>query len=154
MQKPLTQITTEWMEARRADIINKQRTLGMRASGRTAASLETEEKGPTVNLIGDPSFNFQEYGRGPTKRKGPIPLYLIIRQWMKDKGLRADGGFNEYSIANKIHAMGTRIHRKEAQPLGITEIVDNNLPELEDELGLFVVGSLESEILRQFKKIQ
>lgn len=147
----IEQITREWMEARRVEIIERQRALNMRASGRSAESLEVVEKPGNVSLLGDESLYFQEYGRGPSRRKGPIPLHILIRQWMKDKGLVEKGGFNAFAIANKIHAEGTRIHRGEAQPLGIGEIVDKNLPQLENDLALSLVRRIESDILRKFK---
>lgn len=160
MTDTLSNITAEWMERRRVDIIERQKALNIRASGKSAESLETVAKGESVSLLGDPSFLYQEYGRGPTGKKGPVPLYVIIRQWMKDKGLREEGGFNAYAIANKIHKQGTRLHRalkgdnNGVQPLGIFGIIDNNLPELENALGLEVRDTLESAILQQFKRIK
>ena len=149
--KDLNQITKDWLLERRADIVNQQKQKRMVASGKSAASLGVEEKGTAINLMGSPSFRYQEEGRGPTNRKGRIPLYVIIRQWMKDKGLNSTKSFNEYSIANKIHATGTRIFRKEVKGLEIDEIITKHIPKLENNLGLFLRDRVQSDILNRFK---
>jgi hypothetical protein len=87
----------------------------MRASGKTADSLEVETSTNSVKLLGSSVFEQLEYGRGSTKSggtKGSGKLIDSIKQWIKDKGIVSNikNDKNNSSLAflitRKIHKMG------------------------------------------------
>jgi len=108
-------LNTEF-EKLRVDLIKAYDAKGMRASGKSAESLEVVESGlESVKLIGGGQFEQLEYGRGGSK-KGPAAgkgeLVGIIKQWIKDKGIVSDikndndNSTLAFLIARKIHKQG------------------------------------------------
>ena len=87
----------------------------MRASGKTADSLEVIASNNVVKLIGSSVFEQLEYGRGATLSSGGSQgesLLNQIKQWIKDKGIVSnikndnDNSTLAFLITRKIHREG------------------------------------------------
>lgn len=68
-------------------IVQQHIAAGQMASGRTMKSMRVEAREDEGRLVGKKYFGVLETGR----RAGKVPnrFYLIIMQWMKDKGITA-----------------------------------------------------------------
>jgi hypothetical protein len=97
------------------DLIKAYDAKRMRASGKTADSLEVETGNDSVKLLGSSVFDQLEYGRGQTKSggsKGSGKLIDAIKQWISDKGIvsniKNDNNNKAlaFLIARKIHRQG------------------------------------------------
>lgn len=140
--KAASLIMKEEAERARQLIINHIRINGQNASGKTIASLRVEQ--PTEDetiLWGHRPFGVLETGR----RAGKIPYGFagIIRQWMKDKGLRGKplpyktnrrhkytpqerGDMSMASaIAHTIATKGSKLHRTG----GRADVYSNVIPD-------------------------
>ena len=120
-------ILAEELEVLKKAIIAHHVAAGQKASGRTIASMRVEASENEGSLWGRQAFGVLETGR----RGGKVPMGFekVIRQWMKDKGLRAEpipyktdrphkytpqerGEMSmSYLIARKIRKEGTRLFR-------------------------------------------
>ncbi len=87
----------------------------MRASGKTADSLEVQVNKDNVKLVGSSVFEQLEYGRGKTNSggsKGGGKLIDDIKQWIRDKGIvsniknDSDNSTLAFLITRKIHKEG------------------------------------------------
>lgn len=120
-------ILAQELEDLKARIIQNHIAAGQVASGRTAKSLRVEVSEEEGKLYGRRFFQGLETGR----KGGKVPkrFYLIIRQWMKDKGIQAPpipyktnrphkytpeerGALSmAAAIANTIRRKGTKLYR-------------------------------------------
>lgn len=121
-------IIAQELEELKARIIQNHTAAGQVASGRTAKSLRIVSEEDSGRLYGRHHFGVLETGR----KAGKVPrrFYLIIRQWMRDKGIDAPakpyktdrkhkytaeerGALSmAWAIAEKIRKKGTLLHRK------------------------------------------
>ena len=122
------QILSEELEVLRKAIIERHLAAGQKASGRTMESLRVETNEDEGTLWGRQAFGVLETGR--KDGKVPMGFQAIIRQWMKDKGIKVapipyktnrphkyteqERGEMSLSflIARKIRLEGTRLFRK------------------------------------------
>lgn len=155
-------IIKEELERARQLIINHIRISGENASGRTIASLHVEQPSEDEGILwGHLPFGVLETGR----RAGRVPYGFrgIIRQWMRDKGLRAApipyktdrphkytpqergdlsmAGAIAYTIAKR----GSKLHRTG----GRSDIYSNVVPDVEKRLSerlIFLIGKTMDSI--------
>lgn len=147
-------------------LIKEQREKGIRASGKSAESLRHEikdiPKGLQLTILGDESFEYQEYGRGPTRNRGgwndPIG---DIMEWMSFKPAFSGMGEKEKKgIAGAIlygpkgiHQTGTSLYKAikggdRSKALNITDIANAEVKFIRARLVTNRVESFKSEILR------
>lgn len=107
------------LEKLREDISNSIDTHGMRASGRTQASMFIKQEGNTIGLYSDRPF-FQSLETGSSRWTGKTGISCsfkefkeIIRQWASDKGLSVAKDDKAISaIAMSIIKHGTKTYRQ------------------------------------------
>lgn len=140
------QILAEELEELRKRIIENHLAAGQKASGRTMQSLRVEVGDESGVLWGRNAFGVLETGR----KGGKVPkgFHLIIRQWMKDKGIEADpipyktdrphkytpeergARTLAFFIARKIQRQGSRLYRMK----GRNDIYSNEIPKTIDRI--------------------
>ncbi|GAB3882758.1 hypothetical protein [Spirosoma agri] len=91
-----------------AVVVGQQRR-GMRASGRSAASLrkEVSQSGHihTLRILGKAYFYQQQNGRRPSNKKPSRAMVESLREWIKIRGL----GIPPYALAMKIQRDGIKV---------------------------------------------
>lgn len=161
---PTTQeILNEEFEKLRIDLIAAYDAKGMRASGRTAASLEVVDVGlESVKLIGGRQFEQLEVGRGVTK-KGPAPgkgqLVEIIKDWIKDKSIvsdiknDSDNSILAFLIARKIHRQGWDRAKHGGVELVSQVVTDTRIQSIIDKVGAELTLTIVTRLQDELKKI-
>lgn len=121
LERDILRILNETADKIRANMQAK----GVNASGRTSASIHTEQRGSSFVLVGG------GYGAAPIptlesgRRAGKVPagFYQIIIQWTKDKGLpfpsETERNTFAYFVARKIARYGSERHRDPSKRLDI-----------------------------------
>lgn len=144
------------------DIRDNLAATGTNASGRTSESLAVEMYAGGGMVTGRPYFQSVEEGRPPGKV--PYRFDLIIRQWMKDKGITAPplpykrqpsqnwqpkytpeerGAMAmAYAIARKIETEGSLLFRDGGRKDIYTNVLDRRLAELQDKLAIEIKSRL------------
>ena len=151
-------ILTEELEALRKNIIMNHLRAGQKASGRTAASLRVD-----VSEDGGVLFGRNPFGTLETGRKGgkvPMKFHVIIRQWMKDKGIKAEpipyktNRPHKYTpqergemtlaffISRKIRREGTDLFRKG----GRSDIYSNEIPVTVQRIGERLLSLMSAKV--------
>ena len=98
-------------ESLRQRIIENHIRAGQKASGKTISSLRVYVNDNQGTLFGRQAFGVLETGRKPGKV--PKGFYLIILQWVKDKGIQVENPKSfAYLVARKIAREGTELHRQ------------------------------------------
>lgn len=161
---PTTQeILSAEFEKLRVDLIKAYDAKGMRASGKTAKSLEVVNVGlESVKLIGGKQFEQLEAGRGPTSPSGPYQkgpkLVDVIKQWISDKGIVSDikndndNSTLAFLIARKIHRQGWKREGYGGVELVSEVITDKRIQSIINKVGaeltLTIVTRLQDELKR------
>lgn len=147
----LDEIMAKWAE----NVVNKIREnldrTGTTASGRTKESIEYTVENGTLVITGRPFFRGVETGR--PGGKVPYNFTDIIRQWMKDKNIEGQFGNTEserrsaaYLIGQYIKANGTSLYRNGGREDIFTNVINEELPELEKEVWLRVSDTIVANL--------
>lgn len=147
------------------DLIEEQRRLGVRASGKSARSLNSKvlfsgKKG-IAQLRGSDYWEFQFYGRGPSRggRGGPGYLQKAIREWLDTKPFAS--GFDaakkdslSWAISKKIHERGTLRGRSSRFPgIDFDKIINKHKRQLLRDAGKEIATRFESDVIRSYKAV-
>lgn len=103
-------LIAESMQRVKTSLIESQRSKGLRASGRSAESLDvktTREGGTLVSqLYGATYWLAQQSGRKPGRYPKPSRAFVeSIREWLSIRGL----DYSPYAVAFKINRDGIRV---------------------------------------------
>ena len=147
----INEILGNWAENVINQIKSNLDSTGTTASGKTKESLEYTVENGELYIYGRQFFEGVEQGRPA----GRIPYNMtdIIRQWMKDKGIEGQFGETEsqkrsaaYLIGQFIKKNGTRLYRNGGREDIYTNVIDEELPELWEQINGTVVSSIVKEI--------
>lgn len=154
----VTSILTEELEALKEQILSHHKDAGQVASGRTGESMHVDVSENEGTLFGRAAFGTLETGRAA----GAVPnnFQAIIRQWMSDKGIKANPipyktsrahKYTEqergdmalsYLIARKIRNEGTKLFRQG----GRADIYSNAVPSARERILQRLAGIMRVEI--------
>lgn len=149
-------------EKLRVDLIKAYDAKGMRASGKTAESLEVVSVGlESVKLIGDKTFGALEEGRGATTTSTPSnpPLIDVIKQWIKDKGIVSDikndndNSTLAFLITRKIHREGWKREGYGGVNLVSEVITDQRIQSIIDKVGAELTLTIVTRLQDELKKL-
>lgn len=148
----LNEILLKWGEHVAERIKTNLDTTNTTASGKTKQSVEVVVGDGELTIYGRPFFQGVETGRGAGKI--PYKFTDIIRQWMTDKGIEDRFGDKEwqkrnaaYLIAQKIKNEGSRLYRNGGRDDIYTNVLDEELPELEKQ----ILYSIQQSLLRDIQ---
>lgn len=147
----MTKILSEWAENVIIQIQDNLDSTNTTASGRTKDSLRYEisddEFSQTLRIYGRPYFQGVEEGRGAGKV--PFKFTDILFQWATDKGIITQFGDTEskqrsvlYVVGQSIKAHGTRLYREGGRNDIFSNVINEELPKLEDDVSFFVKQSI------------
>lgn len=155
------QILDTEFEKLRVDLIKEYDALNMRASGKTADSLEVETQTNTAKLKGSSVFEQLEYGRGASKSSGGGGVKLIdqIKQWIRDKGIVSnikndnDNSTLAFLITRKIHREGWNRSRFGGVGLVSKVVTESRIQRIIKKVGAELTLTLVTRLENEFKKI-
>ena len=147
-------------ESLKDDLIKEYDRLGMRASGKTANSLEVQLGLDSVKLVGDKTFEQLEYGRGKSNN-GSAPGKLIdaIKQWIQDKGIVSNikkdrnNSTLAFLITRKIHRQGWKREKHGGVNLVSNIVTEKRIQTIIDKVGAELALTLVSRLQQQFKAV-
>lgn len=143
----LNKVLQDWGDRVVTRIQENLDSTGTTASGRTKESLEAVADMGELIIYGRQYFQGVEQGRPA----GGIPYRFpdIIYQWAKDKGIVANFGNDEIqqrkvsaAIAYFIKNNGTKLYRDGGRTDIYSDVINEMLPELQDEIGVVVKETL------------
>jgi len=144
----------------KTDLITQYDAQGMRASGRTANSLEVIASGLNVKLLGSDVFEQLEYGRSPnngSSGKSWDDSVGDIEQWIRDKGLESKLT-GKMTISTLAFLIARKIWRQgwDRKNFGGVELISKvvtaeRIQDILDKVGTVVLAEFQSEISNLFK---
>lgn len=143
----LDSVLSDWGNRVAERIKSNLDTTGTTASGRTKDSIEVVAIDGELTIYGRRFFEGVETGRPAGKI--PYRFQDIIRQWMDEKNIADQFGQKEwqkrnaaYLIAQKIKDSGTQLYRDGGRTSIYTDVINEELPKLEEEIRIKVVDSI------------
>ena len=127
-------------------------------TGKTANSIENIVTENSLVIVGNKSVGALVHGRSPTKTStaGNPTLYEIILEWVKNKGLQADGNMSQeglaFVITRSIHRNGTLLYQDGGRGNVLENIINDAKVNRLIDLIAVRAESIASELIT--KKIQ
>lgn len=121
------------------------------ASGKTSESINFEvfedNDKVTFQIVANRNILTLQDGRKPTKNGGNGQVKDSIRQWIKDKGIKASNGISEDSL---VFLITRKIHREgyKGTPGLIDDVINDSLIEMISE---GVVGIVGNEFVKEIR---
>lgn len=132
---------------------------GAKASGAASQSLKVTVSGNEGTLWGASHIRQMEHGRGPGP--GPAGFYGIIEQWIRDKGINAEGYAPRGRDASKmtsdqkvkslagaiaytIMQQGTTLYRSGTPRDIYTEALNESLERLSTDVGIYFADQIQT----------
>lgn len=150
IDKGVATVVEARMRRLRDDIAASINQMGLRASGKTQASMRVEVDGNEVALWGRKFFSAMQYGSKPWSGVTGIACTFrafrdIIRQWASSKGL-SFGQHEEHertigAITAKIIREGSRLYRNH----GYQDVYDSLIAEAMKDFDIIVVDKVGRE---------
>ena len=150
---------TDELNRLKTAIEEKIASSGAKASGATARSLKVTVSGNEGTLWGSKHLQQLEHGRGPGKV--PAGFFGIIEQWVRDKGISADGYSPKGRDASKmtsdqkvrslsgaiaytIMTRGTVLYRSGTPRDIYTEALNESLERLSADVGIYFADQIHT----------
>ncbi|HNV51332.1 MAG TPA: hypothetical protein PKW61_06270 [Tenuifilaceae bacterium] len=156
----------EWSKKRLPELVKSYHDLGLRASGKWAASLEgnTTQENNTIKtvILGEQYTGALVGGRKPTSAYGPyqkndFTLREAIAIWIRQKGITPDDGISKDSlaflIARKIHREGIRVPNEHNSGKLISNVfTDKAINELGEVVKKELGNVVSTEVMKGLKE--
>lgn len=158
-----SEIIRVWLAETKGQLINNYLSLGLKASGKWADSLEPFQNetsnGYNLGMLGQDYTEYLEQGRPPNENQGEEALKAwvgwagstFIAQWVKDKNIN----INPFAVAWKIARKGWSVPNSNNAGGLVTDIVTNEwVSVLSGRLAGASISDLKSDILKEFKQFK
>lgn len=145
-------ILNKEFEALKSDLIEKHKSLGMKASGKWIKSLENKTVRLSGQLWGEHYTEQLVNGREP----GKFPPIKAIEKWISDKGITPTGitvSSLAFLIARKIAREGTEYFKQGGTDLIESVITPERIQSIIDKVTEFQINSFMSDVTGVFEKI-
>lgn len=142
----------EFFENVKKDTVQDQLSKNIKASGKSAASLEIKADGNGGQLLGSAYFYQQIHGRRP----GKMPPVSDLLAWVKVKGIGSSEQQQKgiaWAISKKIANEGTDIFKGKRAGLDWEIIINDNTKALMEALGENVMAEVTNNLIKEFDGI-
>jgi len=151
------EILDEEFESLKADLIQRHRDLGMKASGlwesELAIEIESNDGRTTARLSGLKYTEQLVFGRKP----GKFPPIKAIEQWIIDKGITLENNIKASSlaflIARKIAKEGTKYFRDGGTDLIESVITPERIQSIISRVREIDVVTMTNGLIKQLKEV-
>lgn len=143
----LDSVLSDWGNRVAERIKSNLDTTGTTASGRTKDSIEVVALDGELTIYGRRFFEGVETGRPAGKI--PYRFQDILYDWASAKGILANFGDTEYKQRSALYMVGqfiknhgTKLYRDGGRETIYTDVINEELPKLEEEIRIKVVDSI------------
>ena len=147
----IQQILHDWSERTRQELIDKYRSMGLKASGAFEEGLTTETSETKTAIWTVPHTWFMVNGRGKnsSQDKETIKKWVgwagstFLKKWVADKGL----DISPFAVAYKIARQGIRVPNENNEGTLISSVInDNSISGLLSQMGIYIIKDIKTDI--------
>ena len=150
-------ILNEWAERTKQELIDKYKSMGLKASGAFEDGLSTETNESSTKIWTVPHTWFMVNGRGKnsSQDKEAVRKWVgwagstFLKKWVDDNGL----SISPFAVAYKIAREGIRVPNQYNDGTLISSVInDNSIERLLSDMGIYVITDIKTEIQKTWQR--
>lgn len=150
-------ILNEWSENRKKELIDKYKSMGLKASGKFEKGLNTETHISGTKIWTVPHTWYMVNGRNPNVKQDDVSLKKWVRwagstflkKWVDDKGITA----SPFTVAWKIAREGIKVPNRYNEGDLVSAVLNKSTFDiLIKEIGIWEVKEIKSEIVKAWQR--
>ena len=150
-------ILNEWSERTKQELIDKYKSMGLKASGAFEDGLSTETNESSTKIWTVPHTWYMVNGRGKnsSQDKEAVRKWVgwagstFLKKWVDDKGL----SISPFAVAYKIAREGIRVPNQYNDGTLISSVInDNSIERLLSDMGIYVITDIKTEIQKTWQR--
>ena len=150
-------ILNEWAERTKQELIDKYKSMGLKASGAFEDGLSTETNESRTQIWTVPHTWYMVNGRGKnsSQDKEAVRKWVgwagstFLKKWVDDKGL----SISPFAVAYKIAREGIRVPNQYNDGTLISSVInDNSIDRLLSKMGIYTITEIKTEIQRTWQR--
>ena len=153
----IQQILNDWSERTKQELIDKYRSMGLKASGAFEEGLTTETSETKTAIWTVPHTWFMVNGRNrnSSNDKETIKKWVgwagstFLKKWVADKGL----DISPFAVAYKIAREGIRVPNQYNEGTLISSVInDNSISGLLSKIGAYIITDIKTDIQKTWQQ--
>lgn len=157
MMEGIQFILNEWSERTKQELIDRYKSMGLKASGAFEEGLSTETDESSTKIWTVPHTWFMVHGRNrnASQDKEKIKKWVgwagstFLKKWVDDKGL----DISPFAVAYKIALEGIRVPNQHNDGTLISSVInDNSIDGLLSKMGIYIIKDIKTEIQQTWQR--
>jgi hypothetical protein len=153
----IQQILNDWSERTRQELIDKYRSMGLKASGAFENGLTTDTTENRTQIWTVPHTWYMVNGRGKnsSQDKEAVRKWVgcagstFLKKWVEDKGL----DISPFAVAYKIARQGIRVPNENNDGTLISSVInDNSISGLLSKIGAYIITDIKTDIQKTWQQ--
>ena len=150
-------ILNEWAERTKQELIDKYKSMGLKASGafEDGLSTETDENSTKIWTVPHTWYMVNGRGKNSSQDKEAVRKWVgwagstFLKKWVEDKGL----DISPFAVAYKIAREGIRVPNQHNDGTLISSVInDNSIDGLLSKMGIYVITDIKTEIQKTWQR--
>ena len=150
-------ILNEWSEQRKEELIDKYKSMGLKASGAFEDGLttETDENSTKIWTVPHTWYMVNGRNRNSSQDKEKIKKWVgwagstFLKKWVADKGL----DISPFAVAYKIARQGIQVPNQHNEGTLISAVInDNSISGLLSQMGIYIIKDIKTEIQQTWQR--
>ena len=150
-------ILNEWAERTKQELIDKYKSMGLKASGAFEDGLSTETNENSTKIWTVPHTWYMVNGRNQNLKqdKESIKKWVgwagstFLKKWVEDKGL----DISPFAVAYKIARQGIQVPNRYNEGTLISAVInDNSISGLLSQMGIYIIKDIKTEIQQTWQR--
>ena len=153
----IQQILNDWSERTKQELIDKYRSMGLKASGAFEKGLTTDTTESRTQIWTVPHTWYMVHGRNKnaSQDKDSIKKWVgwagstFLKKWVADKGL----DISPFAVAYKIARQGISVPNRYNEGTLISSVInDNSISGLLSQMGIYIIKDIKTEIQQTWQR--
>ena len=153
----IQQILNDWSERTKQELIDKYRSMGLKASGAFENGLTTDTTENRTQIWTVPHTWYMVNGRGKnsSQDKEAVRKWVgwagstFLKKWVEDKGL----DISPFAVAYKIARHGIRVPNQYNEGTLISSVInDNSISGLLSQMGIYIIKDIKTDIQKTWQQ--
>ena len=150
-------ILNEWSERTKQELIDRYKSMGLKASGafEEGLSTETDESSTKIWTVPHTWFMVNGRNRNASQDKDKVKKWVgwagstFLKKWVEDKGL----DISPFAVAYKIAREGIRVPNQHNDGTLISSVInDNSISGLLSQMGIYIIKDIKTEIQQTWQR--
>jgi len=153
----IQQILNDWSERTKQELIDKYRSMGLKASGAFENGLTTDTTENRTQIWTVPHTWYMVNGRGKnsSQDKEAVRKWVgwagstFLKKWVEDKGL----DISPFAVAYKIARQGIKVPNQYNEGTLISSVInDNSISGLLSQMGIYIIKDIKTDIQKTWQQ--